>query len=121
MFTIHPYNFPSFTNALNSLSTVTGHTLRFATNSGMLSVHPAFRRKGLGSRLQCEAEHWAKHSGRKARMVCFVINVNTDLIARYRGQGFRPTGHSKKWDPSFVKNLLPEYRASYFVEYGKAL
>jgi L-amino acid N-acyltransferase YncA len=82
---------------------------------GMLSVHPAFRRRGLGSRLQNEANNWALKQ-KKKYMTCWVIDMNHDLRRRYHRQGFRPTGKKHEWSAKDRPKLREECSDSKFLE-----
>ena len=87
---------------------------------GMLSVDPSYRRRGLGGRLQNEANAWAV-TNKKECMTCWVIDAKQDLRRRYHSQGFRPTGKIHEWSDVDKVKLRKEFSDSKFLELSKPL
>lgn len=58
---------------------------------GMLSVMPAFQRRGIGRALVEAAEHWALAQGCIA-MDIWVLNLRSELLPLYRRLGYCETG-----------------------------
>ena len=81
---------------------------------GLLSVHPALQRKGLGRRLMAAVEQYLRESG--CVMVALrIISARPELLAFYTKLGFAETGIS----PMPAETLLK--RPCHFIHLSKPL
>lgn len=70
------------------------HLERFgeACYFGMFAVSPALQGAGIGKRLLCEAEAYARDTWGCQRMEMTVIDIRDELIGFYLRRGYRRTG-----------------------------
>jgi ribosomal protein S18 acetylase RimI-like enzyme len=73
-----------------------------------MGVHPAFQRKGIGSKLLTFMEKWAKEQGIK-KLSLRVLATNPGAIALYQANGFKEEGRLVDeflLDGNYVDDLL---------------
>jgi ribosomal protein S18 acetylase RimI-like enzyme len=88
---------------------------------GMFSVRPSGQAAGVGSAVLIEAERIAREDWQRPRMVMWVIEVRTELIAWYERRGYTRTGEAVDfpYDPDATAGpIMPGLR---FIVLAKAL